>query len=1195
MSGWTLGQPRHASHMLPHLQRLAVWAYEDALQATKLLENCELAPEVVARLLAGHGPLLVVADDVWSEEALAALKAALPDECSLLITTRDYDVAFSLEDRAEAIQQLDVLSKQDARVLLQSKVDGLEANLADRLATGLGHHAQALTLAAGSLLARRKVQPYTNTVEEILQRVAVGRGFGDLPRLDKAERLNKVEVALKYSYDYLGESTDGANRQAWLRALGVFAQEADFDTAAAASVWALNVDAAREALLLLDGLALIQATREADHSSGGRWQQHAILRAYALSLQDEQERLVLPQRHADYFMELAQASIPSATERVEQEFKQIEHAFAWCQQHSPGRATRLANITSQVMFIRGRAAQAGEWLRVSIAAADQTGDRSGKANTLQSLGDLERRLGNLDAARRHFDAALPLYEAEQARLGKANTLQSLGDLESRLGNLDAARRHFDAALPLYEAEQDRLGKANTLKSLGDLERRLGNLDAARRHFDAALPLYEAEQARLGKANTLQSLGDLESRLGNLDAARRHFDAALPLYEAEQARLGKANTLKSLGDLESRLGNLDAARRHFDAALPLYEAEQARLGKANTLKSLGDLESRLGNLDAARRHFDAALPLYEAEQDRLGKANTLQSLGDLERRLGNLDAARRHFDAALPLYEAEQARLGKANTLKSLGDLESRLGNLDAARRHFDAALPLYEAEQARLGKANTLKSLGDLESRLGNLDAARRHFDAALPLYEAEQDRLGKANTLQSLGELESRLGNLDAARRHFDAALPLYEAEQDRLGKANTLKSLGDLERRLGNLDAARRHFDAALPLYEAEQARLGKANTLQSLGDLESRLGNLDAARRHFDAALPLYEAEQARLGKANTLKSLGDLERRLGNLDAARRHFDAALPLYEAEQDRLGKANTLQSLGDLESRLGNLDAARRHFDAALDLYRLEQEPGGIINTLVSQARLEAGTGNLDLARPLYEQAFRVADQTGYANHPIVQDLRREYATLRAASTEAAAADDPLALALSALREVDSDQALAQALADHPVLHEAQALFALAGQISQALADQERETVTRLAILLVVLLGSYNQAHSEQLDVRSHAAVIDLCEQVIPLADQLDAGLATALRRQAGWACNTLGNYSADVDKDATAAIAAYSRGLAFDPINAMLLRNRAGVQIEQGQFAAAQADIEAAAALEPDAPRLAALRRDLAAAQG
>ncbi len=244
--------------------------------------------------------------------------------------------------------------------------------------------------------------------------------------------------------------------------------------------------------------------------------------------------------------------------------------------------------------------------------------------------------------------------------------------------------------------------------------------------------------------------------------------------------------------------------------------------------------------------------------------------------------------------------------------------------------------------------------------------------------------------------------------------------------------------------------------------------------------------------------------------------------------------------------------------------------------------------------GAGNLDLARSLYAQAFRVADQTGYANHPIVQGMRNEYAALGAASTEAATAQDALALALSALLQVDSDDALAQALAEHSILHEAQGLFALAGLLNQALADQERETVTRLVYFFVVLMERYNAGHAEQIDAESHTAVIDLCEQVIPLAEQLDAGLATALRQQAARACITLGNHYADTVKDVAQAVAAYSRGHAFDPTNAMLLRNRAGVHIDRGDLAAAEADIAAAAALEPDAPRLADLRRDLAAAQ-
>ena len=48
-------------------------------------------------------------------------------------------------------------------------------------------------------------------------------------------------------------------------------------------------------------------------------------------------------------------------------------------------------------------------------------------------------------------------------------------------------------------------------------------------------------------------------------------------------------------------------------------------------------------------------------------------------------------------------------------------------------------------------------------------------------------------------------------------------------------------------------------------------------------------------------------------------------------------------------------------------------------------------------------------------------------------------------------------------------------------------------------------------------------------------------------------------------------------------------------MLYRNRAGEYIELGQLVEAQADVERAAELEPDAPRLAQLRQALGTAEG
>ncbi|MBK8194633.1 MAG: tetratricopeptide repeat protein [Lewinellaceae bacterium] len=220
------------------------------------------------------------------------------------------------------------------------------------------------------------------------------------------------------------------------------------------------------------------------------------------------------------------------------------------------------------------------------------------AQVALNLGNKWFFFDNHEAARALYQQALPLFEKVGSDLGKANTLKSLGDLERLLSENDKARALYQQALPLFEKVGSDLGKANTLQSLGDLERLLSENDKARALYQQALPLFEKVGDDLGKANTLKSLGDLEMRMSENDKARALYQQALPLFEKVGSDLGKANTLKSLGDLEMRMSENDKARALYQQALPLFEKVGDDLGKANTLKSLGDLERLLSENDSA---------------------------------------------------------------------------------------------------------------------------------------------------------------------------------------------------------------------------------------------------------------------------------------------------------------------------------------------------------------------------------------------------------------------------------------------------------------------------------------------------------------------------------------------------------------------------------------------------------------------
>jgi tetratricopeptide (TPR) repeat protein len=66
------------------------------------------------------------------------------------------------------------------------------------------------------------------------------------------------------------------------------------------------------------------------------------------------------------------------------------------------------------------------------------------------------------------------------------------------------------------------------------------------------------------------------------------------------------------------------------------------------------------------------------------------------------------------------------------------------------------------------------------------------------------------------------------------------------------------------------------------------------------------------------------------------------------------------------------------------------AQSFYELERDPMGRMNVWIGRARLEAGQGDLPKARQLFESVFALAEELGFGDHPVTQDLRREYAQL-------------------------------------------------------------------------------------------------------------------------------------------------------------------------------------------------------------
>ncbi|MCX7670523.1 MAG: NB-ARC domain-containing protein, partial [Anaerolineae bacterium] len=122
---WTSVGPqvRTRNDVTPLLKHLAGYAYNRDVRVA-WLDEIVFTPDAVQMLLGGHGRLLLVFDDVWTEEVAKTLKDVAPPGSAVLLTTRYRPVAYALGDGPDAIQELDVLSAADARALLQRRAPG---------------------------------------------------------------------------------------------------------------------------------------------------------------------------------------------------------------------------------------------------------------------------------------------------------------------------------------------------------------------------------------------------------------------------------------------------------------------------------------------------------------------------------------------------------------------------------------------------------------------------------------------------------------------------------------------------------------------------------------------------------------------------------------------------------------------------------------------------------------------------------------------------------------------------------------------------------------------------------------------------------------------------------------------------------------------------------------------------------------
>ncbi len=491
--------------------------------------------------------------------------------------------------------------------------------------------------------------------------------------------------------------------------------------------------------------------------------------------------------------------------------------------------------------------------------------------SLFEAADPDRSLGADLTARQLLDAGVA--ELERGLTGepevRAALLDTVAQIERRIGRYESAERLARSALALRLAESGAgsVAAAAARATLAEVLHARGELDAAAAEFEVALASLERQvggddpqvaRVRAGLAETEYQRGRKERALelgrAVLEGARRVHGE---LHAATaRARVALATIHALDGDFAAARGELEAAVAVLDRALgPEHpKSNEARL-------ALAELVGYLGERERAHLLFDQTTAAFRRA---LGDRHVLVAQALVKRSLLYLNEGRpadadRALEEALGIFTA-LGHYEAASCERMLGHSLLAQGRPAEAAERFARA---HEQFRARLGERHvlTLAALGNLGTarvQQGDVAAAVAALEPAIAGLEAVQgaDADDLRQPLLSLGDAERRRGRIEAALVHHRRALAIAEAGVGAAhpGAANARREIaldlaalgtpGALAEGLAELDRAiaiRRASDASNP-------RL--ADWLLEAAALAERAGDFEGATERRREALAIRE---------------------------------------------------------------------------------------------------------------------------------------------------------------------------------------------------------------------------------------------------------------------------------------------------------------------------------------------------------
>ncbi len=422
-----------------------------------------------------------------------------------------------------------------------------------------------LPLAIELAAARVRLLPPQAMLARLSQRLHLLTGGAR----DRAARQRTLRATISWSYDLLS-----ASEQRLFCRLAVFQGGRTLEAIEAICNPAGDLDVLGGVQSLLDNSLLQPVVGRGDEPRF--WMLETIQEYAREKLAEQGEAVQIAEHHAEYFLALAELAAPELKgadqlqwlARLECDHDNLRAAEKWLRETGQWEGIgRLGGALWRFWVAHSHLTEGRQQLEAVLTVGGQI-SLAVRAKVCHGVGVLAWTQGDNAAARRFFESALALSQADEYAAEKGILLNNLGHLAILRAAYDEAEALLAEAFAMQEAIGDRWGSAYTLNNLGVVAMLRGDYLKASTLMEESLSLRRARGDTHGIADSLSSLGDVLLLQGQGDRAKAVFRECLDIFQQLGDKSGIADCFQGLAAAAALQGDPTRAARLAGAAATL---------------------------------------------------------------------------------------------------------------------------------------------------------------------------------------------------------------------------------------------------------------------------------------------------------------------------------------------------------------------------------------------------------------------------------------------------------------------------------------------------------------------------------------------------------------------------------------------------------------------------------------------------